>query len=329
MSSIPPATLPLGFSTASRRTRNGVQMALLMAAVTLIMAVALDLVLGWPGVLVALIFAFLMLAIRNRLAPDAVMRLYRGQPVDAVNGHQLLDVVEDLSARAGLSAPPKVFVIPSLTMNAFAVGAPDNAAVAVTEGLVRRLSLREIAAVLAHELSHIRQDDLTVMGFADVLGRFNYLLFYSGLALAIVNVARMLRGEDPFPWLAVILLYLAPALVNLLELSLSRAREFDADRGAATLMGETSALVSALARVDGSTGRFIEDLMLPVPGRRISAPSLLRSHPSTGERIERLNRLELSTLPPPLPMREAPMVSLVGHGPGELEPRYRWPGLWY
>ncbi|HRN84165.1 MAG TPA: M48 family metalloprotease, partial [Hyphomicrobium sp.] len=120
---------------------------------------------------------------------------------------------------------------------------------------------------------------------------------------------------------------------SLLQLGLSRAREFQADADAAALTGDPQALASALRRLETYTGHFWEDLMFPVPGRRVPHPSLLRSHPETEDRIQRLLALKTassgSAWHAPLVIVEQPMVSLVGYGPGDMRPRYRWPGLWF
>jgi heat shock protein HtpX len=114
-----------------------------------------------------------------------------------------------------------------------------------------------------------------------------------------------------------------------LQLSLSRTREFDADIEAAGLTGDPMGLASALRRLETYTGHFWEDLMFPVPARRVPQPSLLRSHPETKVRIDRLLSLNGKPELEPLVIVEQPMMSLVGYGPGEMRPRYRWPGLWF
>jgi heat shock protein HtpX len=137
-------------------------------------------------------------------------------------------------------------------------------------------------------------------------------------------------GEQVLSWGAILLLYFAPALSTLLQYALSRTREFDADLEGAMLTGDPIGLAQALRRLDHYTGRFWEDMTPPVPARRIPVPSILRTHPPTKQRIDRL--LALSAMrpagEPPLMVAEAPLISLAGWGPVELRPRYRWPGIW-
>jgi heat shock protein HtpX len=106
-------------------------------------------------------------------------------------------------------------------------------------------------------------------------------------------------------------------------------REFDADLEAAGLTGDPQGLASALQKLETYTGQFWEDLMFPVPARRVPQPSILRTHPNTQERIRRVLAFDATAGLEPLVIVEQPMMSLVGYGPGEMRPRYRWPGLWY
>ena len=279
--------------------------------------------------LVALLWIGALYAFAPRLPPEMIMSLYRARPIDPKQGEQILYIVGELARRAQLPAAPAVYVIPSMTLNAFATGTPGNAVVGITEGLLRRLSLRELAGVLAHELSHVRNNDLSVMSLADVMTRFTQALSYLAVILAIFNLPAWLLGDSDMPFSALLLLYLAPTIGSLLQLGLSRTREYDADLEAAELTGDPRGLASALAKLERYQGRFWEDLMFPVPTRRIPQPSLLRSHPPTEQRVARLLALENREMAPPIEVVEEPMVSMVGMGPGSMQPRYRFPGVWY
>lgn len=314
---------------AAHDRRNTLQSAALVGGIGAIMMLSAFLAGSWSGVVIAVASVGAVLALGPRIAPETVMRLYRAQRVEPGSGSQLNRVVEVLADRAELPAHPRLYVVPSLTLNAFAVGSRDRAAIAVTEGLLRRLSLREIAGVLAHEISHIRNNDLFVMGLADAMTRFTQVLAMLAMGLAVLNLPLMFFGQPTFSWLAIIMLYLAPSLSSLLQLALSRSREFDADLEAAGLTGDPMGLASALNALERYQGRFWEDLMFPVPARRIPQPSLLRTHPVTPERIARLRDLSTQPAAPPIVLVEEPMFTLVGLGPAQMVPRYRWPGLWY
>jgi Zn-dependent protease with chaperone function len=132
-------------------------------------------------------------------------------------------------------------------LNAFAVGRPDDAVIALTDGLLRNLTLRELAGVLAHETSHIRNHDLWLMGLADLDSRLTRLMTLVGLLLMILALPLWWAGVTNLPWLVIPLLVLAPQLTTLFERALSRARELDADLDAAGLTGDPAGLASALA----------------------------------------------------------------------------------
>jgi heat shock protein HtpX len=266
-------------------------------------------------------------AIAHLVPPDSIMRLYRAEPMDLRHGLPFYRLADTLAARAGLAASPKLYVIPSLTVNAFAAGRPAHAAIALTEGLLRKLDTREIAAVMAHEMSHVRNDDLRVMSQADVMTRLTQLMWVAGIALLLLRFPGYLVGESRMPWLVIAVLFLAPALGNMLQMALSRRREFDADLDAVRLTGDPKAVASALRKVERHQGGFIEDLLLP--SRRIPAPSLLRTHPPTAARLARLERVEAMPQNSPLAVVDQPMVTMVGRGPSSLRPRYRISGLWF
>lgn len=316
-------------ASAAHKWRNTLHTAALLAGLGVVVGLSTVLLLGWRGLGWTVVIIGLMLALAPRIPPEAVMRMYRARPVDPRQGGQLNRIVEVLAERAELPAPPKLYVIPSMTLNAFATGTPQHAAIAITEGLLRRLTMREVAGVLAHETSHVRNNDLTVMALADVLSRLSVGLAYVAVFLAVLNVLGWMQGEQHASWLAIGLLYMAPTLSSLLQLGLSRAREYDADLEGAQLTGDPLGLASALRRLEHTTGRFWEDMMFPMPGRRVGYPSLLRSHPSTEDRVRRLLELSGQPMLPPLVITEEPLISLVGFGPIQMQPRYRFPGIWF
>ena len=312
------------------KAANKAQTRAILVGIGLILLFTSWLLSGGTGVLVAIIAIIIFALGAPRISPELVMRIYNAKPLDPHHNQQLYRIVETLADRAELPAHPKLFIIPSTMLNAFATGSPENAAIAITEGLMRKLTMRELAAVLAHEMSHIRNEDLAVHATADAMSRMTQLLSQVGLMMALFNLFGLVTGEPSFSWLAIILLYLAPLFSSLLQLSLSRTREFDADLEAVNLMGDPSALADALLKLERYQGHFWEDLKLPIPGRKVPSPSLLRSHPTTEERLARLKDLDRRNHLPPLITVEEPQLSLVGMGPDQLRPRHRWPiGAWF
>ena len=313
----------------AHRLRNTLHSVLLVGGLGLVTGFCAWLIWGGMGVAATLAAVGLTYAFAPRLPPELLMRFYRARRVAPSQGGQLLRIVDALSDRAELVQAPRVYVIPSMTLNAFAAGTPDNAVIGITEGLLRRLTLPELAGVLAHEISHVRNNDLAIMGLADAMTRFAQGLAYLAVFLALFNLPAFLLGDSEIPLLALVLLYLAPTATSLIQLGLSRTREFDADLEAASLTGDPESLASALQKLERYYGHFWEDMRMPVPGRRIPQPSLLRSHPKTEDRIARLKALGDRPMLPHLTATEEPMSPLAATGPAAMRPRYRWTGVWF
>lgn len=280
---------------------------------------------GWEGVAWTTAAVVLLLVLSPSIPPGVVLSLYRARPMtraDFPEGYALLD---ELSRRAGLPVPPRLHYVPSALANAFAVGSRGDAAVAVSDGMLRSLSARELAGVLAHEVSHIVNNDLWIMNLADAMSRATAVLANFGMILLVLNLPLVLMGMAVVPWTLVLVLVLAPTAMSLLQLALSRAREYDADLDAALLSGDPEGLASALVRLERQQGRVWESLV--VPGRNVPDPSLLRTHPPTAERVRRLLQLAV-------PERSAMRAAAHPVPPGAYgivgrAPRGRWPGLWY
>ncbi len=280
----------------------------------------------------ALLGVIILYSFTPRFSPGLVMRLYRLSPISPRAAPELHGITEALARRAGLDAVPRLFYVPSDVMNAFAVGGRDNAMIALSDGLLRRLSLVETAGVLAHEMSHIAHDDIRVMGFADLLDRFTRLLSLTGQVLLFINLPLLLFTQYGINWFAIGILILAPTLTALGQLALSRSREYHADLAAAQLLGEPKPLASALAKIERYQGRVFEQWL--GPGQRLPDPSLLRTHPPTEERIRRLLALEPPAdrwgqpLPTHLPLAQRPVPGVV-LAVRPLWPRWHINGTWY
>ncbi len=275
------------FAQTRHRFLNWLHTVLLVGGSLALFIACAWLFLGPGGIFQAAIFAAVSLFMASRVSPALVLRMYKAHPVDRDQfpaGHAILDA---LSERAGLPARPKLYVLPSNMMNAFAVGKTGDSAVCFTDKLIRSLTQRELAGVMAHEVSHIVNGDIKVMAIADMVSRFTSLLSTFGIVSLLLNLPAMMSGEAGFaPWPAVLLLLAAPTLGGLLQLALSRTREFDADLGAVMLTGDPDGLADALRKLEAAQGQHWEGMVLP--GSRNPQPSLLRTHPLTADRIGRL-----------------------------------------
>jgi heat shock protein HtpX len=309
---------------------NLVHTVALLLGIGSLLAVPVVLIWGVYGLVIVVAVVAALFGAAWQTPPELLMRAYRATRLNDQSNSQLVRIMGVLAERAELPKTPALYIIPSLTLNAFATGSRTTAAVAVTEGLLRKLSTKELAAVLAHEISHIKNNDTLVMGIADIASRLVQGMSYLALILLMTNIIGLVvDGERHVSWLAIIILYLAPLLSSLMQLGLSRTREYDADLEAAQLIGNPSWLASALVRIERNTGAFWEDLTLPVPGRRVPAPSLLRSHPTTEDRVARLQQLSTNSSVPPVIVLEEPFVSVIDAGLIEMRPRYRFPGIWF
>jgi len=307
--------------------RNVLHSFVLVGGIAALTALCAYLLFGGAGVIWTFVAVALVLLLGPRVAPEAIMRMYHARRVPPEQGGALMRIINALGRRAGLDAQPKVYVIPSNMMNAFAMGQRDDASIGVTTGMLNRLSTRELAAVLAHEVSHIRNGDLWIMGVADILSRLTLFMSYLAVFLVAVNLPLAMMGEAHIPWLPVLLLYFAPTISAVLQLALSRTREYDADLEGARLSGDPDALASALMKLERYQGQFWENIFMP--GRKNPAPSLLRSHPKTEDRVARLRELDTRDLEP-LPLPSSPFEQLAELGRFFKGPRYHWiSGLWY
>lgn len=277
---------------------------------------------GLTGIIYAVIFGAVSMLLVRRISPQMVLSMYKAREVTAADFPTGARIVAELARRAGLEAVPRLYVIPSKLMNAFAVGRRDQSAIAITDTLARTLTPRELAGVLAHEISHVAHEDVKVMALADMVSRFTSLMSTVGIITLFLNLGSYASGSSGgIPWLAVIVLLASPTVGGLLQMALSRTREFDADLGAVLLTGDPDGLASALTRLEQAQGRVWENILLP--SGRIPDPSVLRTHPLTADRIARLNALKASaaadTVPPvfgptstpPVGRRPQPRPSLV------------------
>lgn len=277
---------------------NGLKTALLLGLLSGVLLALGDLLGGSNGLMVAFVFAVLMNFASYWFSDKLVLRMYSAQPVGPE--HQLYRMVERLATRANLPMP-KVYIIPDPSPNAFATGRnPKHGAVAVTEGLLELLDPRELRGVLAHELSHIKNRDVLVSTVAAIL------------ASAISTVANALSfgamfgghsdedGPSPLATLAIIIV--APLAALLVQLAISRSREFHADETGARISGDPDALARALLKLHGAArvvptehpqpGTASLFIVNPFEGlQRVSR--WFSTHPSMDERVERLRALSL------------------------------------
>ncbi len=267
---------------------NRVQSALLILAMICMLALIGLFLGGLVGAGIAIGLCLIAIVFGPAITPQIVLRMYKAQPIPRQSSPQLYDLFAELVRRAELPTAPTLYYIPSRTLNAFAVGNRSNSAVAITDGLLRILDAREVAGVLAHEVSHIRHHDMWVLGIADTVSRIIGTLSQIGQLMLFLAIPNFLTTGGYTFLIAATLLAGSPVISNLLQLALSRSREFNADLGAVRLTGDAKGLASALAKLE----RITSGTGFPwiVPGREKSqtVPATLRTHPPTDERIRRI-----------------------------------------
>jgi heat shock protein HtpX len=272
---------------------NGLKTALLLGALSALLLVIGDLLGGSSGIVIALIFAAIMNLGSYWFSDKIVLRMYHAQPVGP--GHPLYQITERLVQRANLPMP-KVYVIPDQSPNAFATGRnPQHAAVAATEGIMRVLSESELEGVIAHELAHVKNRDTLTSSIA------------ATLSAAIVGIGRMAmyagmfggrhddRDGGPNPIALLAMMIVAPLAAVLIQMWISRTREFAADAEGARIAGTPYGLADALRKIDAVARRVPLDanpatahLFIIKPFLGGAMMSLFSTHPPTEARIQAL-----------------------------------------
>ena len=272
---------------------NGVKTALLLGLLSGVLLALGQALGGTNGLVLAFVFAAIMNLGSYWFSDKIVLRMYRAQEVGP--GHRLYGIVERLTRQAMLPMP-KVYIIPDPSPNAFATGRnPEHAAVAATEGILQVLSDAELEGVIGHELAHVKHRDILISSVAATIAAaimmVGRLAMYAGLFYGGRDDRD--RGNNPMAMLAMIIL--APIAALLIQMWISRTREFAADAGGARIAGNPYGLVEALKKIDAISKRVPMDanpatahmfIIKPFSGGGLM--SLFSSHPPTEARIRAL-----------------------------------------
>lgn len=263
------------------------------------------------------------------IAPQFILRMYNARPIDFYDAPRLYQLIESIAQRANLKVTPKLYYIPSNVINAFSMGTPKDSLIAISDGVLRKLNFEELAAILAHEVTHVKNNDIRVMTFADIAGRITKILSLLGQFLVLVNLPLIMFTELEINWLPLLVMVFAPLISDLIQLGLSRVREYDADLGSAVLLGDAKPLASALTKMEHYRHNYFGGLFIPV--QRIPEPSLLRTHPPTQERVKRLLEFDKTAHLQPMETThdwdERIPIKFINHRPHH--PRRRYTGFWY
>jgi heat shock protein HtpX len=268
----------------------------LMIGLTLLFIWFGGLIAGKSGMLIAFLVAMGMNFYAYYYSAEQVLEHYHAIPVDRHSAPELYAIVERLTRRANLPMP-QLYIIPEEQPNAFATGRDyEHSAVAVTEGLLELLDEEEVEAVIAHELSHIKHYDMLIGTVAATI---------AGAIAMLANFGMFFGGNDedrPNPIVMMILMIVMPIVATIIQMTVSRSREFLADEGAAELTGHPEWLQSALLKLEEYAKRLTLPeaepqtshlfIINPFTGKEFSFQELFSTHPSTQQRIERLEELK-------------------------------------
>jgi heat shock protein HtpX len=261
---------------------------------------------GQGGLVIALLVAVAMNGFAYWNSDKVVLRMHGAREVDARIAPDLHAMVERLARRAGLPMP-RVYVIENDQPNAFATGRnPENAAVAATTGLLRRLTPEEVAGVMAHELAHVKNRDTLIMTVtATIAGAISML---ANLAFFLGPATRSGENQNPLGFVGVLLVsLLAPFAAMIVQMAISRAREYEADRIGAEIAGRPQWLADALVRIQQSARAIVNEaaernpatahLFIINPLHAHKVDGLFSTHPSTEERVRRLRAMAAAAAP--------------------------------
>ncbi len=273
---------------------NLMKTAILMAAITALFMVIGSLLGGRSGMMLALVVALGMNFFSYWFSDTMVLKMYHAQEVDESTAPQFVRMIRELTQRADLPMP-KVYLIDEPAPNAFATGRnPEHAAVAATTGILRALSERELRGVMSHELAHVKHRDILISTISATMAGAIGMLANFGMLFG----GRDDNGRPANPLVGILVAILAPLAAGLIQMAISRAREFEADRGGAEISGEPQALASALQKIERiAQGLPLEaaerhpetaQMMIVNPLSGGGLRGLFSTHPSTEERVERL-----------------------------------------
>jgi heat shock protein HtpX len=277
---------------------NGIKTFILIVAMTGLLVWVGDYFYGETGTILALILAIVLNGVSYFFSDSIVLAAYRARVVSQQEAPELYAIVANLAQRAGLPMP-RVAIVPDETPNAFATGRnPEHAVVAVTEGIMAALSRPELEAVLGHELGHVKHRDILIGSMAAVLAQAIMLLS----RLAFWVGPRRNDDEGGSPVAGILIAILGPIAALLLQMAISRSREYEADDYSAHLTGRPDLLASALGRLAARNEQVpmhdakpaTAHMMIVNPLRGGGLFALFSTHPPLAKRIERLNAMAIT-----------------------------------
>lgn len=278
---------------------SSIKTAVLFAMLTALFVVVGGLIGGQSGMIVALVLAIIMNFFSYWFSDSVVLKIYKAKELQRSDAPQLHEIVEELARNAGIPKP-KVCIVPDPSPNAFATGRnPEHAVVAVTQGILQILNTNELRGVIAHEIGHIAHRDILIQSCAAVLGSaitsLANMLYYASLFGGRSNN----NNSGAFGALgAVLMMVLAPIAASLIQMAISRSREYLADEAGASFSSDPQALASALNKLNNYSRQIpmranpaTENMFIVTPLHAGGMQALFSTHPPIEERIKRLMQM--------------------------------------
>jgi heat shock protein HtpX len=278
--------IPAAGSRLAMRRSYRVEAVALLLAMAAIATLCASLLWGSDGIWVALAAIALGFFFLPRLATAMTLKLFGAIPMAPDFWPDEITRVSALAARAGLKAAPALYRLPTDVGMAFSTGTSDEPAIAVSAGALQHLDAAELDGLYAHEIAHLASGDITLRTLSELMSRFTRALSLFGLLAALWLT---FTSDTHIPAGVILVFAVAPTAIALLQLALSRNREYEADAIAVTLLGNARGLAAALRKLDDEQHSMLRRLFWP--HARGEAPVWLRTHPRTADRIARLHAL--------------------------------------
>jgi heat shock protein HtpX len=267
---------------------NMLQFSLMLAGMITLLGYIGYSIAGMAGLLSIGIIGSIGFLLTNNNSIDRVLKASYIEPIDHNAGYGLYQMIEELAEKAGLEKVPRLFLDRRAITNAYTIEDKTRSAIVLSESLLTSLSDREIKGVLAHEIAHLKNRDIWIMVVSDQVRRLTGYLSIAGQLMLLLYLPLMLIKGVSVPWILLLSMMAAPTISSLLQIAMSRNREFKADLDAVALSGDAVGLASALRKINRQSS-FWKRLYAPYLKE---LPELFRSHPETTARIKRLRILQ-------------------------------------
>lgn len=277
----------IGLKWISYRIWDNVQFALMLGSMVFVLGYIGYTIAGLFGLFLAVVTTAFGFLFNSKIKIEYILRRKNLKYIHPLQGKTLHDMIEILAKKAGLSKRPHLFFDYSNEMNAYTVEDSEKSAIVVSNGLIENLNKRELVGVLAHEIAHLKNRDVRLMLFTDQIRRLTGYMSFFGQILLLINLPLILLNQVTLPWFPILLLITAPMISMLFHVAMSRNREFRADLDAIALSGDATGLANALRKINYRM-KFWTRFYAPYLK---NVPEILRTHPNTNARINRLSRI--------------------------------------